>query len=350
MHLLALADDLTGALEAGAKFAGCGLSALVTTGARLDPAGMSGAVQVLVIDTETRHRQPEEAASVVRALACSARDHGIRFLYKKTDSTLRGNIGAELGALRAAWPDSPLVYVPAYPQLGRTVRQGHLCVNGIPVNETAFAADALNPVRESHIPTLLAGCGADGIEVCDGESDADVEAAARRLLASAGPHLAAGPAAIAEQIARLLPLPRSKPAPWPAIRRCLVVNGSRHEVSARQVEYAESNGWRSVDPQDVPTTLERERWLILKARDGAAVRNLLAQADIDALVVFGGDTAYEILTAAGLMPLHPLGEVLPGVPVSRAGALHLITKAGGFGSENVLCALRNLLDPVKKEQ
>jgi len=350
VEVLALADDLTGALETGAKFAGNGLSTLVTTERELRPAGMNDAVQVLVIDTETRHVKPDEAAAVIRSLAGAARGLALRFLYKKTDSTLRGNIGAELGALSAAWPDSPLVYVPAYPRMGRTVRRGHLFVDGVRVSETAFAGDPRNPAVESHIPTILARSGACGIEVCDGESDEDVAAAARCLMASSE-RLAAGPAAIAEQIARLMPLPRSRPEPWPVINTCLVINGSAYELSARQVAFAEASGWLSAAPEDVAAASASERWIILKrARDGGSVRALLAQTRFDALIVFGGDTAYEILTAIGGGPLHPLGEVVPGVPVSRAGPLYFITKAGGFGSVDVLCELRRLLEPVEKER
>jgi len=58
----------------------------------------------------------------VHGLACAAHERGIRFLYLKTDSTLRGNIGSEISAVLAAFPGSPLVYAPAYPRMGRTVR------------------------------------------------------------------------------------------------------------------------------------------------------------------------------------------------------------------------------------
>jgi len=71
------------------------------------------------------------------------------------DSTLRGNVAAELAAVGAAWEGAPVVYLPAYPKLGRTVRDGELRVDGRPVSQTAFASDRWNPVRESHIPTLL---------------------------------------------------------------------------------------------------------------------------------------------------------------------------------------------------
>lgn len=83
-----------------------------------------------------------------------------------------------------------MIYAPAYPALGRAVRQGRLYVNGVPVEETEFARDPLNPIHASDIPRVLAAQGAvpvfadsvelaerlaPGIYVCDGESTADVD-------------------------------------------------------------------------------------------------------------------------------------------------------------------------------
>ena len=350
-QVLVLADDLTGALETGAKFAGLGIAAVVTTELSLTPDGINEAIQVLVIDTESRHLPSAEAAAIVYTLARAGRDRGVRFIYKKTDSTLRGNIASELGALLEAYPGSRLVYAPAYPQMGRTVRQGCLYVNGVPVSETEYARDPLNPVRESYIPHLFAG-PAHSVEVVDGETDADVQAAARVLLESGDHFLAAGPAALAEHIAELGPWPRRRPAPWPAIKSCLVINGSRHELSARQVRHAAAQGWPLVAPEAVAAS----GWAILKpgavtsqpgpevaARTGQTVRDMLKQVTLEALVVFGGDTACGILSALGRPPVFPLGEVAPGVPLSRLLDLHLITKAGGFGSLDILSVLRDLL-------
>ncbi len=76
------------------------------------------AAGVVVIDTETRHSKPAEAVEVVSALARAAREAGYSRVFKKTDSTLRGNMGAEFTALIDAFDGAPLLYVPAYPQMG----------------------------------------------------------------------------------------------------------------------------------------------------------------------------------------------------------------------------------------
>ena len=78
---------------------------------------------------------------------------------------------------------------------------------------------------------------------------------------------------------------------------------------------------------------------------GEIVRDALSRVKLDALCIFGGDTAHGILKAIGNPPLRPLGEIVPGVPLSRVTGrdLILITKAGGFGPVDVLPAIRRAL-------
>jgi uncharacterized protein YgbK (DUF1537 family) len=44
------------------------------------------------------HVSPCESASIVRTVSEEAVRRGVRWFYKKTDSTLRGNIGSEIDA------------------------------------------------------------------------------------------------------------------------------------------------------------------------------------------------------------------------------------------------------------
>jgi uncharacterized protein YgbK (DUF1537 family) len=326
LTVLAIADDLTGALEAGAKFAGDGIPALVTTHAVSDICH-----PMAVVDTESRHLPPDEAAAVVALAAATP----ARILYKKTDSTLRGNIGAELRAMLALRPQARIVYVPAYPALGRTVRNGRLYVDQVPVHLSAFARDALNPIANSSIARLL---GEDlPCTIHDGETDADVRRAVAEALRGPVPAILAGPASVAAALAELLEIPRQPVRPWPRVARCLIVNGSRHEMSASQIAYAEARGLASwqVLRMPIPAGLTASE---AAAAIGSAVARRLDASDIDALMVFGGDTAFGILKALGNPPLEPLGEVVTGVPLSRVVGrnLTLIAKAGGFGGESLI--------------
>jgi uncharacterized protein YgbK (DUF1537 family) len=78
---------------------------------------------------------------------------------------------------------------------------------------------------------------------------------------------------------------------------------------------------------------------------GRAVVRRLGASEIDAVMVFGGDTAFGILKALGCPPLEPVGEVVTGVAVSRVAGrnLTLITKAGGFGDERLIGRVQDAL-------
>jgi len=350
VYVLALADDLTGALETGAKFAAAGVEAVVSA----EPEGAPDA-PVVVLDTETRHLAAGAAAERVERLVRAAREAGARFLYQKTDSTLRGNIGAELGAVARGWPGAALVYAPAYPRMGRTVRAGRLYVNGVPVSETAFARDPLNPVVESEIARVLGPEAAGAVRIWDGATDADVAEAARAAVEGGG--AAAGPAALAEALAAILDLPRGAAPEWPPVRRALLVNGSLHPVAQRQQEHAEAHGWPAAGPEEAGTA----PWTVLRVPDiagesapgrarrvGGMVAGVLARTGCEGLVVFGGDTAYGIVRALGCPVLWPLREIVPGVPLARATVrgreLYLVTKAGGFGPPAAATAIRAIME------
>ncbi|MDE3197443.1 MAG: hypothetical protein KGN84_13925 [Acidobacteriota bacterium] len=310
---LAIADDLTGALEAGARFG----RAVVSTAREIPGIPECG---VLAIDTETRHVTPEEARAVLRELILRAIRHGPAMIYKKTDSTLRGNIAAEFQGMLDALPEQRIVYVAAYPELGRTVRNGRLFVNGAPVEETAFNRDPLNPVRSGSIAELV---GRLPVTIPDAETEEEVRQAAREILAGHPPPIAAGPAGLAGW------LRKSVTTGCAAVRieRCLVVNGSLHPASAAQIEAASRTG------------LFDGRW-VLCDRDPETVKAALAKSRFDSLAVFGGDTAFAIHRGLNFGEFETMGEVLPGVPVSRCGGLTWITKAGGFGAPELLCDIR----------
>jgi D-threonate/D-erythronate kinase len=371
MRILALADDATGALEVGAQFARETGPVPVWFGVEPPDLEMFAGSQCLVIDTETRHLTPQEASARVRRFARP----DFAAVYKKTDSTLRGNIAAEFRALLEAWPERPLVYVPAYPDLGRTVVSGELLVDGRPLVESAFARDPLNPATDGRIAVLLQDCGvpvtlvpqpaqlaaalaSGGILVCDGSRNEDLRAVADVLRASPVQALAAGPGAFALHWVRALAPRVSSESARPCVGRCLVVNGSRHPSSREQVRWALDQGWQVIVWRGMDTPLEGSgHWTVITtdiqplddpavvARAlGRSVRQALEAAAFDTLVVFGGDTTHAILAALKIEVVMACEELLPGVPLSRAGDVTMITKAGGFGRADLLGAIRGLLE------
>lgn len=383
-RVLVLADDLTGALEAGAKFAGQGISSLVAIDEGKGTPAIPRDSSVLVLDLETRHVSPESAASRVYKQAKKAMAGGFTTIYKKTDSTLRGNIGSELRGLMEACPGSGLLYIAAYPKMGRTVKQGILHVDGQPVSATEFGSDVLNPVTQSSIPKLLAphiplpvvsvdekrlhvGSG-NALYVCDADTEEEVEGLARFFVESQVFCMAAGPSAFLHYLAREIKLSRRSPASLPRIQRTLIVNGSQNKRSNDQIRCAQKHGFPVISSAKNVDRMGNRGWAILReqaqaklsnkaaARVATRVVNILNKTDIDGLVIFGGDTAYAVLQAMGQSVIHPIGEVLEGIPVSRirlrpsSRGVHgaerdivLVTKAGGFGPVDILPRVRHLL-------
>ncbi len=342
--ILALADDMTGALEIGAKFSAVGIDTLVSA----SPLSASSA-QAVVFDTETRHVPPEIARSeVMRFIRQSAAGHP-RIIYKKTDSTLRGNISAELQALAELYPNWRIGYAPAYPALGRTVKSGVLYVDGAAVAETAFAKDALNPISTSSVSAILhpdLAC-----TIFDGETEVHLAETANTILSDDTMRIAAGPAGLAETIAAQIDLPRRAIPTLPVVRTCLVMNGSRHERSAIQVREAEGAGWRLLRKEYEPD----DDAAYVAAENAKRLVERIAEEEPDAVFVIGGDTAFAVVQALGLPPLRPIAEVVKGVPVTRIEAAHLarkrdlflITKAGGFGEPDVFSKVRATLSNAR---
>jgi uncharacterized protein YgbK (DUF1537 family) len=154
---LLIADDLTGGADAGAQFAKRGLSTLlisVKVGAQIDFTKY-GSTDVLVIDTDSRKLTPDKASHLVSSL-CREYDRNLfPVIYKKIDSTLRGNVGFEIDAILKETNISICFMTPAYPEQNRTLVSGILMVGGRPVALTEAARDAASPVQESHVQKLL---------------------------------------------------------------------------------------------------------------------------------------------------------------------------------------------------
>jgi D-threonate/D-erythronate kinase len=130
--LLILADDLSGAADCAIGFAGAGRRTIVTLEATWTQTHESaGAVAV---DTDTRRLTPAEASARTAAAYAAMGGRGQR-LYKKIDSTLRGNWAAEVAGLQAL--AGMAIVAPAFPATGRTVRDGRVYVQGEPLERTA---------------------------------------------------------------------------------------------------------------------------------------------------------------------------------------------------------------------
>ena len=148
-----IADDLTGANASGVLLKKLGLS--VSSLFHLEDAAAQD-TEVLAYSTASRGLTAEEAFRRVEAAFLQLKE-GREFFNKRIDSTLRGNIGAEIdGALAALGDDFTAIVVPAYPASGRIVVNRTMLVNGVLLSESDAGRDPKMPVAADDVVEIVA--------------------------------------------------------------------------------------------------------------------------------------------------------------------------------------------------
>ncbi|MDA0575246.1 four-carbon acid sugar kinase family protein [Burkholderia gladioli] len=221
--LLIVADDLSGAADCAIAFAAAGLRTVVS----LDASAPARPAAVLAVDTDTRRLAPAEAARRAADAWRAQRAPGRR-LYKKIDSTLRGNWAAEVAALAAL--AGPAIVAPAFPATGRGVIDGRVLVRGVPLEDTetwqlehagrdaalrALLEDAGLRVEQvglevlrgdpQRIVAMLAAAAAEGVRaiVVDAETSEDLARLARLTAALDTPFFWVGSGGLSRELAAL---------------------------------------------------------------------------------------------------------------------------------------------------
>ncbi len=329
-----LADDLTGACDAGVAFLRTGRGVRVWLQGRALFAARE-AVQAMV--TGSRHLEPEQAADAVRRAAAALRKDSGALFFKKIDSTLRGPVAAELLAAQQSMRSRAVLLAPAFPSEGRTVQGGVLqvqdasgSVQQISIGE-CFPEDLRRQLALIARPAEIALALGSGktILVCDSATQQDMEALASAGLAAEG-MLFAGSSGLARALASVSGAPASQEE-LPSAGRTLVICGTVHpvtELQLRQIEYG-----RLPD-----ATLLRIR---CGPGDEERIRAASSSADPHAWVLTGGETALLALRALGVESLLLRGEFAPGIPwaVAQGGLADgkiVVTKSGGLGAASAL--------------
>lgn len=145
-----IADDITGAAEV----AGVCLRWGIPVSFSLEAKPIDGS-KVMVIATNTRSMTEADAVKETKRLAKSLMDMGVTWLFKKSDSAMRGHVAAELKVLAKKLKKEKMMLVPANPYTGRSIRQGIYYVNGKPLNETSFRDDPEFPANSASVKELL---------------------------------------------------------------------------------------------------------------------------------------------------------------------------------------------------
>ena len=379
-----VADDLTGAADCGIAFALAGLPTFVA----LTEGEVPGAARVVAFDTGTRALPAEAAAQRTEAAVRRAYAEGTRHLYKKIDSTLRGQVGPEtaaaLRAAREARGSAVAIAAPAFPALGRTMRDGRILVEGDPLEETEVwhksgmsgRADLRAMLETAGLRVAIVGPGEEppaGVDaaVCDAASDEDLRRIAGMGARLEGAVIWVGSGGLARHLPEALGLRpqedrlRIQKRPGPV----LTLIGSRSSISREQAQRLcagpgalciELSPGELLQRSDLPEArraldagqdvtlliglgeVDLEAALPLAAALGRLAAPLTGAAA--GVIATGGDIARGLLAGLGSSGLWMAGEVEPGVPLGFTDArLPLITKAGAFGDPQTLVRCRAAL-------
>lgn len=366
-----LADDVSGALDAGAAFHAAGWRVRLVEAADDWRPGTAG--ELVGVNTESRNLPPSEAAARVAATLAHAASHGARLVFKKIDSTLRGPVAAELAAVRHSLPGHRILFCPANPVAGRTVEHGQLLVRGVPLLATEFARDPAAPVRDGDL-RRIAGEDTD-LRIADARDERDLERAVAAIAARAGPWLAVGSGALAGSVARRLgrTVGASRPQPRPAPGPVLFLGGSAHPLNRTQAErLAAARGLALIGAETAnpghaiaagAVKLQTAGAVIVLAPDARGQPELIRETlaaigtafirdhGVRRVFVTGGETARALAAHLGLRELIVAGAIEPGLVLATAatpatGPLLFAVKPGGFGDADTWLRAAAALGPA----
>lgn len=399
---LIVADDFTGANDTGVQMRRRGLATNVMFAGRAIPADESS----VVIDTESRGLTGEEAKAVTAKAVADVDFSAFKYVIKKVDSTLRGNVAEEVLAVDEAFGSELVIFAPALPDLGRTTEGGVHMLKGVRITETEIAKDPKKPVTEDNLAKILGKVYDEPVtyvsldQIRSGEialdqgrlytfdatKNSDLQAVIGAAMATGKNVLWVGTAAMADNLMEM----ESKTYP------ALGIAASVSAVTCTQIKAAEDAGVvlvqvpvhdvlsgkvstkpyidatvesllagkdtillssSSYDRSELALSTEEgkkkgmEPWQVseyVQGLMGAMAKEVFARANVSGVFLTGGDTAMGVLGTLEADGSAILAEIAVGIPMMRVvgGAMDgmkVVTKAGAFGKEDaILFAFRKL--------
>lgn len=397
--IIVIADDLTGAAE----IAGIGHSYGLSTALLINGADTLPVSDLLVFATDTRSMTEQQAvAETHRICQCiksglpkltEARQAGmtplqraqalahpddVLHIFKKTDSALRGHVHMELRALVEESRYEQVMYLPANPSKGRTIRGGRYFIDGLPIDQTDFSKDPEYPATTANVAAAIDVAPGSRLRICDAEDMHDVRRCVKLALQNRTPTLLAGAAdlftALLEELGR-------KPARQKAFAgldekgAALIVCGSTQSIDISSEPYIRRHSMAAVpmpretfdaiakltvSPKEAadkwmgrlkqsqlvsgrtasfiltlpyPSTGSREGALALRQVTADMTQRIVSASPISELVIEGGATAYSAIRQLGWKRFQIVNQVSPGIVRMRcldAPQTYLTIKPGSY--------------------
>ena len=155
-----IADDYTGASDMASFIAKGGLRTVLVNG-DADLSMIPEDSQAVVIAQKIRTCDPAEAKEKAVRKFVEMNELGAEILYYKYcstfDCTRFGNIGVVADAVMEELGFQYTVLCPALPINGRTVRDGILYVDDVPLSESSMRFHPITPMWDSRLSVLMSG-------------------------------------------------------------------------------------------------------------------------------------------------------------------------------------------------
>lgn len=359
-----IADDLTGAAELAGISLRFGLKVQICTG-ELTVSNDD----VLITSTDSRSMNIKDALRTTSLRIHELMALRLEFIYKKTDSVLRGHVMAELSLQMQILHARRSILLPANPSLGRYIRDGRYLLGDRPIQETAFSMDPEFPVRSSRITDMLRDSSVhilkpgdawltEGIMVGEASSSEDLSYWVNNMKSDILPAGAGDffTALLAHRF-NLLPHDAIEPdLPFLYVKGTAIKEPAMESKMAAEVHgtalmidsalISLDNAFRKDWMTKAQHILHTNGRLFIafddacmgsdadpqKLRDTMAdlVRALTETTWLKEIFIDGGSTAAAVLAALRITRLHPVGEWQRGVVRMRAGNMHITVKPGSY--------------------
>ncbi len=332
-RIVVLADDLTGACDSAAAFIRTGRTVRVWFGTAVQ---FSAPESVQAFTTNSTSLGPSRAARVVSDAAKALGSDPASLFFHAVDSVGRSPAGVKVLAAHRALSTHAVLFAPAFPSEGQTVRDGVLEIDDATGRHQQIRLSGLFPITERRRiaiisspselkPTLEAG---KTILICDSETQSDLEAFARAAQDLSG-LLFAGSSGLAHALAGLNFVAQSQ-ALVPSAEHTLLVAGSSHPLTKLQLQALDRDRFSGARIVEIG----------LPFAAGARIRSAFRASTPQAVILAGGETALLAVHALGAHSFILQGELTPGIPWGfiQGGMAHgcvVFSKSAAFGSETV---------------
>lgn len=389
--ILVIADDFSGAYDVGMQLKNQGFDISIAD-EKIDEE-ISGAY---IYNSETRKVSKEEAYEVIRTFCNEIDISTFDIIYKKIDSTLRGNICVEIRALDDTNQFDLIIVAPAYPELARIVLNEIVYINGTPILDTDLLMDPEGEIISNNLKELMENEMGEEVEHIDinrlrkdknlfnvtkrivsfdSISNKDLEKIVSCFRNKNKKILWVGSIGLIQALVR--DTTRQKVT--------LSIVGSVADVSRKQIEYAEQNGAVVIylDIKDIIVNNSQKKYFdeaiyslqsgndviictsrsrediiseirlkncVVGKKDISAVinkvlsklaRDIMAAIKLEGILLSGGDTAHSIVKQNSKFYPQIVSEVFPSIPltiqkVDKRKYLKVIIKSGRVGELETL--------------